>query len=123
WALACCLLFAGGMKNLDLRRALLLLAVQPLVLTGFGCATDEGDVDDYVREDIGKGDAATSSDPNRLIDVPFYFSVPKTASTLPLNRPAYPYPTVWNGSVQASDVGLRIIAIQQGSSLQSKKQA
>ncbi len=112
------------MKAIDLRRTLLVLALQPLVVAAFGCATDEGDVDDdYVREDVGKGDSATSSDPNRLIDVPFYFSVPKTASALPLNRSAYPYPTIWNGSVQASDVGLRVIAIQQGTTLESKKQA
>ncbi len=110
------------MKAIDLRRALLLLAVQPLVVASVGCATDE-EADEYIREDIGKGDAATSSDPNRLLDVPFYFSVPKSASALPLNRAAYPYPTIWNGSMQASDVGLRVIAIQQGSSLAAKKQA
>jgi hypothetical protein len=115
------LLFAVGMVNPDPRRLLLLLALQPaLVFTG--CATD----DDDLYEDIdgsGKGDTAISSDPDRLIDVPFYFSLPKTVVTTRLNRPAYPYPTLWNGSQQASDVGLRIIAVQQGSTLASKKQA
>ncbi len=108
------------MVTIDLRRALLLLALQPLV----ACATDEADVGDgTVRDDVGKGDAATSSDPSRLLDVPFYFSVPKSAAALPLNRAAYPYPTIWNGSLQASDVGLRVIAIQQGTTLESKRQA
>jgi hypothetical protein len=108
------------MVTVDLRRIWLLLALSPV--TALGCAVDE-ETPDYVREDVGKGDAATSSDPNRLLDVPFYFSVPKDTATLPLNRQAYPYPTVWNGSVQASDVGLRVIAIQQGSTLEAKRQA
>lgn len=104
------------MVTIDLRRALLLL---PLV----ACATDEADVGGDVRDDVGKGDAATSDDPSRLLDVPFYFGVPKTAAALPLNRAGYPYPTIWNGSLQASDVGLRVIAIQQGATLESKRQA
>jgi hypothetical protein len=109
------------MTAIDLRRALLLLVAAPLI--SVGCATDAEDEPEYVREDVGKGDSATSTDPSRLIDVPFYFSIPKAASALPLNRQAYPYPTIWNGSVQASDVGLRVIAIQQGTTLASKKTA
>jgi len=108
------------MRSPDLARILALVA---LTTSAAACATSEDEGDDYVREDIGKGDAATSSDPNRLLDIPFYFSVPKSAVTVPLNRPAYPYPTVWNGSMQASDVGLRVIAIQQGATLDSKRQA
>lgn len=125
-AVACCLLFAVGMKAIDLRRTLLLLlAATPLVLSGAGCATSEDGSEDIgdVPDTEGKGDSANSTDPNRLYDVPFYFGIPKSASTLPLNRSQYPYPTIWNGSMQASDVGLRVIAIQQGSSLESKKQA
>lgn len=108
------------MVTADPRRLLLLLALQPLV---FGCAVEEPELEELDVDGEGKGDAATSTDPNRLIDVPFYFSMPKTAVTTTLNRPAYPYPTLWNGSLQASDVGLRVIAIQQGSSLSAKKQA
>jgi len=43
--------------------------------------------------------------------------------TVPLNRQDYPYPTLWNPSVQAGEVGLRIIAIQQGSTVASHQQA
>ena len=65
------------------------------------CAADEEVLDEY--EDVdgsGKEDGATSTDPNRLLDVPFYFSVPKSAVTTPLDRARYPYPTLWNKSVQ-----------------------
>ena len=89
-----------------------------------GCATDEEPVDQY--EDVdgsGKGDGATSSDPNRLLDVPFYFAVPKTTVTTPLDRARYPYPTLWNPSVQGDEVGLRVIAVQQTNTSVSAKQA
>lgn len=108
------------MVNLDPRRLLLLLALQPALVA---CATTEDELDQMDVDGSGKADAATSSDPNRLIDVPFYFSIPKDAITTALNRQAYPYPTVWNGSLQSSDEGLRIIAIQQGSTVASHKQA
>ena len=86
------------------------------------CATDdEADVLDVDGD--GKADGATSTDPNRLLDVPFYFSVPKTAVTTTLDRARYPYPTLWNGSTAASDVGLRIIAVQQGPGVTGKKTA
>lgn len=88
------------------------------------CATDDEPVDQY--EDVdgsGKGDGATSSDPDRLLDVPFYFSMPKTAVTTPLERARYPYPTLWNKSVQGDEVGLRVIAVQQQTTSVSAKQA
>jgi len=107
------------MVTLDPRRMLLLLALQPLV----ACAVDD-DASDVIDVDgDGKADGATSSDPKRLLDVPFYFSVPKDAVTTPLDRSKYPYPTLWNGSTAASDVGLRIIAIQQGAGVEGKKTA
>lgn len=87
----------------------LLILGQSLV----ACATDDADDEPIDVDGEGKGDAATSADPNRLLDVPFYFSVPKTAVTATIDRAKYPYPTVWNDSVQASAVGLRVIAIQQ----------
>lgn len=108
------------MVTLDPRRLLLLLALQPALI---GCAVDEPEADQLDVDGEGKGDAAISSDPDRLLDVPFYFSMPKGVVTTTLNRPAYPYPTVWNSSLQSSDIGLRVIAIQQGSTLESKRQA
>jgi hypothetical protein len=109
------LLFAVGMVILDPRRIALLLALA-------ACATDdEADVLDVDGD--GKADGATSTDPNRLLDVPFYFSVPKDAVTTTLDRSKYPYPTLWNNSTAASDVGLRIIAVQQGTGVSGKKAA
>lgn len=112
--LACSLLHDRHM----LRKAFVLLAL-------FGCATDEEPIDQYDDVDGvgGKGDGATSTDPNRLLDVPFYFSVPKTVVTTPLDRARYPYPTLWNKSVQGDEVGLRVIAVQQTSTSVSAKQA
>ena len=108
------------MRILDARRLLVLLALQPALVA---CATDEDAPDQVDQDGEGKGDAATSSDPNRLLDVPFYFSAPKTAVSVAINRQAFPYPTVWNPSVQAGEVGLRIIAIQQGSTVAAHQQA
>src|ERR1043165_3158281 len=108
------------MRSIHARGLLVLLALQPALVA---CATDEDAPDQLDQDGEGKGDAATSSDPNRLIDVPFYFSTPKTAVTLPLDRNAYPYPTLWNPSQQAGEVGLRIIAIQQGSTVSAHQQA
>jgi hypothetical protein len=108
------------MVNLDPRRLLLLLALQPALI---GCATDEPEADQLDVDGEGKGDAAVSSDPNRLLDIPFYFSMPKSVVTTTLNRSGYPYPTVWNSSLQSTDIGLRVIAIQQGATLESKRQA
>ena len=87
------------------------------------CATDEPDQYDDVDGSGGKEDGATSTDPNRLLDIPFYFAVPKTAITAPIDRARYPYPTLWNSSVQGDDVGLRIIAVQQQNTTVTAKQA
>jgi hypothetical protein len=103
-----------------LRAALLLLAFGPSLLA---CATDASGDDPTDVDGGGKGDTATSSDPNRLLDMPFYFSVPKTAVTAPVDRTKYPYPTVWNASMQASAVGLRVIAIQEGAGVAAHQMA
>ena len=88
------------------------------------CATEDEALDQYDDVDgSGKGDGATSTDPNRLLDVPFYFSVPKSAITTPLDRARYPYPTLWNKSVQGDEVGLRVIAVQQQTTAVAAKQA
>lgn len=91
-----------------------------------GCATDEelgagdpsGDVDGG-----GKEDSVTSTSPTRLVDTPFYFGVPKASVDEPIDRSKYPYPTLWNGSVESSDVGLRIIAVKQGPTVSAKQAA
>ena len=111
------------MVSSDPRRLAFVLGLLALGPSLVACATEADDPDQLDQDGEGKGDAATSSDPTRLLDVPFYFSAPKTSVTVALNRQAYPYPTLWNSSLQASDVGLRIIAIQQGSTVAAHQQA
>jgi hypothetical protein len=101
------------MKSLDLRH-LFLLAALSLV----GCVDSEADY----QGDTGKEDGA-SSDPDRLIDVPFYFSVPKDAVTATLDRAKYPFPTLWNPSEHDGPVGLRIIAVKQGAGTAARQSA
>jgi hypothetical protein len=99
--------------NLVRTSSLLLLAcMSSLAFACSGAGTDDTTPEE--QDDVG-GALSTSRDPNRLLDTPFYFSVPKTAATLPLERSKYPYPTVWNESPEVKEVGLRIIAIQQTS--------
>lgn len=77
--------------------------------------------DDYI--DIGKGDAPVSERVDRLHDIPFYFGVGIDSVTTPLNRPAYPYPTLWNKSLEADNIGLRMIAVNQGTGLEARRAA
>ena len=82
-----------------------------------GCAAPTGDADAESSQD-----AVTSSpDSNKLLDVPFYFSVPKTAITTEVNRAAYSYPTVWNTSTEVKESGLRVIAIKQAGTTPAAK--
>lgn len=62
-----------------------------------------------------QGKSVMSTDPDKLLDVPFYFSVPKdaVADSVTLNRSGYTYPTLWNPSTELATAGLRIIAINQ----------
>jgi hypothetical protein len=95
-----------------------------------GCASAGSD--EYAQPGPpGQGDLAGgsradfpgSAESDRILDVPFYFGMPKAAITTPLNRPAYPYPTVWNRSTEVEEVGLRMIAVKQASNSTSSKRA
>jgi hypothetical protein len=100
-----------------LRRCIALAALFALSSSMAACAApseQEDDVasgEDAVVETEGK--PVISGDANRLVDVPFYFTVPKDATTVPLNRRGYSYPTLWNPSKEVDSTGLRIIAINQ----------
>ncbi|MFN0247254.1 MAG: hypothetical protein ACKV2T_10235 [Kofleriaceae bacterium] len=105
-----------------LRPLLFVLALQPIV----ACATDE--VDDIGDEGAGydgggKADGVSSTSPTRLVDAPFYFSVAKTSVDEPIERSQYPYPTLWNPSVEGDAVGLRVIAVKQGTTVAAKQTA
>ncbi len=86
-----------------------------------GCAspTDDGKDDEGSSENGVKA----SGDANRLLDIPFYFGVPKGVVTTEINRRAYSYPTVWQSSVEVKDVGLRMIAIKQAGTTPPAKKA
>jgi hypothetical protein len=84
-----------------------------------GCAAPTDDADAESSQD-----AVTSSpDSTKLLDVPFYFSVPKAAITTEVNRAAYSYPTVWNTSTEVKESGLRVIAVKQAGTSPSAKKA
>jgi hypothetical protein len=84
-----------------------------------GCAAPSDEADAEASQD-----AVTSSpDATKLLDVPFYFSVPKTAITTEVNRRSYSYPTVWNPSTEVKESGLRVIAIKQAGTSPSAKRA
>jgi hypothetical protein len=104
------------------KRPLWLLAALPLLIS---CAADEGYTplsggDEYGS---GKSDAVSSESPDRLVDVPYYFAMPKSAISVELNRPEYPQPTLWNPTPSTDDLGLRIIAVEQGETLESRRRA
>ncbi len=110
------------MRSLARRPLLALLLLQPLL----GCAVDEpADLDDQVDVDgDGKADGVTpSTDPKRLMDTPFYFAIPKASVDEPIDRARYPYPTVWNASVESDDLGLRVIAVKQGAGVAARQSA
>jgi hypothetical protein len=97
-----------------------LVAVLALSSVAFGCAAPAAEEE----ADVGGSAVSTSSDPNRLVDTPFYFTVPKEAVTTSIDRQKYPYPTVWNTSPEVENDGLRMIAIRQaGQDVGSKKAA
>jgi hypothetical protein len=85
-----------------------------------GCGAPENDGE----RGVAKTDTVGSADSERLADIPFYFSVPKKAVALPLNRSQYPYPTLWNPSVEMEATGLRVIAIKErNTSLDARQDA
>jgi len=113
-----CVVATSTMKTLSPR--VFLIAT---LLAHTACATDPVEDDPGDVDGGGKGDGAYSEDPDRLLDIPFYFSVPKDVVTTTLDRTRYPYPTLWNPSMHTGPVGLRIIAIKQGTGVAGKQAA
>ena len=104
-----------------LGRLSMLLALGSVTALTQGCAAEAED--DGSEAEVGVDAVKTSEASDRLIDVPFYFSVPKEAISTPLNRPQYPYPTVWNPSSEVENAGLRLIVVHQGGQEPAKKRA
>lgn len=96
--------------------ALSLLALAASIGTP-GCAAD---VDDGVPDDVSEN-VVGSTNPNRLLDVPFYFSVPKSSVDLEIDRAKYSYSTVWQPSLEVKDSGLRILAVRQAGTTPAAK--
>ncbi len=86
---------------------------------GAGCASPEGEED----IDSGEQHVTVSRDESRLVDIPFYFAVPKSAVKTEINRRGYAYPTIWNASTEVKDAGLRMIAIKQAGTSPAAKRA
>ncbi|MBX3187253.1 MAG: hypothetical protein KF819_09565 [Labilithrix sp.] len=90
-----------------------------LVLTvASGCAAPLEDETEAADQGV-----TASRDEGRLLDIPFYFSVPKSVVKTEIDRRAYSYPTVWNTSMEVKDAGLRMIAIRQAGTSPSAKRA
>jgi hypothetical protein len=104
-----------------LGRLSLLLALAGTFAATQGCAAQEEE--GAAEAEVGTDAITTSRSEDRLLDVPFYFGVPKSAIETPLNRAEYPYPTVWNPSSEIKDAGLRLIVINQGGQDPAKKKA
>jgi hypothetical protein len=102
-----------------LGRLSMLLAVASTFALTQGCAAESEE--EGSEAEVGTDAVTTSRAADRLLDVPFYFSVPKSSIGVTLNRPQYPYPTVWNPSTEVEDAGLRLIVINQGGQEPSKK--
>jgi hypothetical protein len=81
------------------------------------CASGE----DYHVPD--KADEFASDSPDRIADLPFYFSVPRSSATTPIDPDSLPYPTLWNPSLESDDLALRVIAVQQDDGLEARKEA
>ncbi len=97
------------------------LAALPFLF--LACAAEHQAPDDRDPFGSGKADSVDSQSPDRVVDIPYYFSMPKSAVSVELDRQAYPQPTVWNPSNSSDALGLRIIAVRQGDTLESRKQA
>jgi len=99
--------------------ALSLLALLAVTAStfGVGCAAPAGE------EEVESGDqhVTVSRDESKLLDIPFYFAVPKTVVKTEINRRGYSYPTVWNTSTEVKDAGLRMIAVKQAGTSPSAK--
>ena len=104
-------------------RSALFLVTASLSTFALGCAAEESADDQLDYDGEGKGDGVSSTSPDRLMDTPFYFGVPKTSVDVALERSKYPYPTLWNKSVQGDEVGLRVIAVKQAAGVEGHRAA
>jgi hypothetical protein len=98
-----------------LRRCIALAALFALSSSACAAPSEEDDGTESGSDAVveAEGKPVMSGDANRLVDVPFYFTVPKDATSVELNRRGYSYPTLWNPSKEVDSSGLRIIAINQ----------
>src|SRR5688572_14124260 len=87
------------------------LAALTLSTSVLACSNAESEGNEAEDSD----DITMSNKDNALIDVPFYFAMPKSALSGPLNRSGYSYATLWNPAREAAvtDLGLRVIAVPE----------
>lgn len=88
-----------------------------------GCSSPSSEEEGLGDDEKGEDALTTSRADDRILDAPFYFTVPKSAINVPLNRNQYPYSTIWNPSVGVADSGLRMIVINQTNQEVANKKA
>ncbi len=101
------------------RTRFLVSVLLPVAVT-VSCSAE--DADDHEGGD-DSSDQLSSGDPSRLGDIPFYFGVPKRSVSEPIAREKFSFPTLWNPSIESADIGLRVIAVEQGEGVEARKQA
>src|SRR5688572_10508367 len=100
-----CFMGAKHMKRLALS-ALVLSVLSMNVACSSEAAVEEEEVDQGALED--------APNPNAVLNVPFYFSVPQASLTRMTSAERnHPWPTAWNPARGTNgELGLRIIAIK-----------
>lgn len=93
-------------------RSIALAALVALSSSVVACAAPDAGEDEAAADE---GHLEMSSDDNALVKVPFYFSMPKSSLSGPLNRQKYSYATLWNPAREdaVKDLGLRVIAVPE----------
>jgi hypothetical protein len=89
-----------------------------LALLSLACACS-GEADP--GPDTNAGAVTTSRSDDHLIEVPFYFAVPKASVNVTLNRDGYSFPTMWNPSTEVDSAGLRLIVVKEAGQAGAQK--
>jgi hypothetical protein len=93
-------------------RSVAVAALVALSSSVVACAAPDG-ADDEAAAD--EGHLEMSNDEGALVKVPFYFAMPKSSLSGPLNRQKYSYATLWNPAREdaVQNLGLRVIAVPE----------
>src|SRR5262245_41118822 len=101
-----------------IRRCLALAALIALSSSVAACAAPSAESEEEGGGEeaaVGEDHLEMSNDTDKLVKVPFYFAMPKSSLSGPLERTKYSYSTLWNPSRETglTDIGLRVIAVPE----------